>query len=334
MRESTRLAERPASPGRTAGRAAILGLLLAGVVSGCGGPTGQPGAVGGSSASGTPSDTGTPVPATARPAASIPVGPTSDPATWPLAWSDEFNGPAGARPDPAAWGYDLGDGSAIGNEGWGNRERELYTDSAANASTDGKGNLLLTVRAADRSQACYYGPCEYTSARLVTKNRFEVQYGRIEARIKVPGGVGLWPAFWMLGANIDEVSWPKSGEIDVMEFVGRRPNEILGTIHGPGYSGSSGITKTVDLGKPVSGDFHVFAVEWRPGHIAWFLDGAKYHEASPADVAPNAWVFDHPFFLVLNVAVGGNLGGPVAPDTAFPQAMAIDYVRLYQETAP
>ena len=119
-----------------------------------------------------------------------------------------------------------------------------------------------------------------------------------------------------------------------MEFVGRRPNEVLGTIHGPGYSGSSGFTKGVDLDSPVADDFHTLEIDWRPGSIVWSLDGKPYHQASPADVAPDAWVFDHPFFLILNVAVGGNLGGPVAPDTAFPQAMAVDYVRLYQEVTP
>ena len=302
-------------------------------MSGCSGTAGLPGATGGRGGTTAPSSASKP-PVTPSPATSVAAGPTSDPAMWPLAWSDEFDGPAGAPPDPASWGYDLGDGRAIGNEGWGNREREYYTDSPANAATDGKGNLLLTARLADKRMDCYYGPCEYTSARLVSKDRHEVQYGRIEARIKVPVGSGLWPAFWLLGTNIKEVSWPKSGEIDVMEFLGRRPNEILGTIHGPGYSGSSGISKTADLGKPVSDDFHVFAVEWRPGHIAWLLDGVKYHEAGRADVAPNPWAFDHPFFLLLNVAVGGTLAGSVTHDTIFPQAMAVDYVRIYRAIVP
>jgi beta-glucanase (GH16 family) len=119
-----------------------------------------------------------------------------------------------------------------------------------------------------------------------------------------------------------------------MEAAGKWPNLVLGTIHGPGYSGSSGFSGTVDLGKPVADDFHTFAIEWRPGHIAWTVDGVTFHEASPADVAPDEWVFDHPFFLILNVAVGGNVGGPVFPDTVFPVSMAVDYVRLYQETIP
>lgn len=319
---------------RSSGSVVLLGLLLVGVMSGCGGTTGQP------SRSESPGQTGTspsvsPLPpATPTPAASTPAGPTSDAATWPLAWSDEFDGPAGSPPDASVWGYDLGDGSAVGLVGWGNDERQSYTDQPANVALDGKGNLLIKVGIADGSRACYYGPCDYTSARLLTKDRYEIQYGRIEARIRVPGGFGLWPAFWMLGANIDDVGWPESGEIDVMEFLGRRPTEILGTIHGPGYSGSSGLSGSRDLGKPVNDDFHVFAIEWRPGHIAWFLDGVQYHEATTADVAPNPWVFDQPFYLLVNVAVGGNLGGPVPPGLSFDQPMAIDYIRVYQEKTP
>lgn len=306
----------------------LAAVLTAGIVAGCGT----------SDASGSPAPASAPTPtpaptrvaptaaptATPRPIASIPAWTLSDPATWPLAWSDEFDGAAGARPARANWMYD------IGGWGWGNNERQFYTDDQENVRLDGDGNLVLTVAGGDGSLACHYGPCDYTSARLLTKARYEFQYGRIEARIKVPDGFGLWPAFWMLGNDIDQVSWPKSGEIDIMEFVGRRPNEILGTIHGPGYSGSSSFGAELDLGAPVSDDFHVFAVEWRPDHIAWFLDGVQYHEAAPADVAPNAWVFDHPFFVILNVAVGGNLGGPVDPDMALPQSMAVDYVRVYQ----
>jgi len=330
--------ERAADPRRHAvrsGRAvrSALAALLVVVVSACGGPggtaTSEP-----SDASPSASPTPTPVPATPAPTASPSPVVVPDPSTWPLAWSDEFDGPAGTPPDPAVWGHDLGDGSANGLVGWGNNEREFYTDSPDNAATDGNGNLLLTVRAADGSQSCYYGPCQYTSARLVTRDRYEIQYGRIEARIRVPEGFGLWPAFWMLGTDIGQVGWPVCGEIDVMEFLGRRPNEILGTIHGPGYSGSSGLTRTVDLGGPVAAEFHTFAIEWRPGHIAWLLDGTTYFEVGPDDVAPNAWVFDQPFFLMLNVAVGGNLGGPVDPNLALPASMAVDYVRVYRWTTP
>jgi hypothetical protein len=177
---------------------------------------------------------------------------------------------------------------------------------------------------------CYYGPCQYTSARLLTKNKFEIAYGRIEARIKVPSGAGLWPAFWSLGTDIDRVGWPQSGEIDIMENVGRLPNEIFGTIHGPGYSGGNSFGQIYDFGEPAAGDFHTFAVEWQPDEIHWYVDGIRYHSATPADVAPNEWVFNHPFYLLLNVAIGGNFGGAVGEDTVFPQMMLVDYVRLYQ----
>jgi beta-glucanase (GH16 family) len=328
----------PAACGRTRRRAALAALLVAGIVAGCGGGAGPTGSGEPDTASAIPAASASSQPllpvASSSPVVSSTVAPSAGPTSWNLVWSDEFDGPAGAPPDPTIWGYDLGDGTEAGIVGWGNNEREYYTDSPENAATDGEGYLLITVRRADGSTACYYGPCEYASARLLTKDRYEFQYGRIEARIKVPGGVGLWPAFWMLGTDIGTVGWPRSGEIDIMEFVGRRPNEILGTIHGPGYSGSSGFTQGVDLDSPVADDFHTLEIDWRPGSIVWSLDGKPYHRASPADVAPNDWVFDHPFFLILNVAVGGNLGGPVAPDTTFPQAMTVDYVRLYQEAAP
>jgi beta-glucanase (GH16 family) len=256
----------------------------------------------------------------------------TDPSRWRLVWHDEFNSRAGAPPDPRYWGYEVGDGVAVGIPGWGNDELQYYTDSTANAATDGKGNLAITVRPADGSLRCYYGPCEYSSARLLSKNRFEVAYGWVEARVKVPAGAGYWPAFWMLGADIDRVGWPQAGEIDIMEYVGRLPNEIFGTIHGPGYSGGQSYGNIYDFGKPVYDDYHTFAVEWQPDRIVWYVDGIKYHEATPNDafLQDKQWVYNHPFYMLLNVAVGGNFGGPVGADTVFPQSTLIDYVRLYQ----
>ncbi len=256
--------------------------------------------------------------------------PDPGPTGWQMVWNDEFNAPAGAPPNQEYWGYELGDGTVNGIPGWGNDELEYYTDSTANAATDGLGNLVITARKADGSLLCYYGPCQYTSARLTTKNKFEVAYGRIEARIKVPSGAGLWPAFWSLGTDIDRVGWPQSGEIDIMENVGRIPNEIFGTIHGPGYSGGDSFGQSYDFGVPAADEFHTVAVEWRPDEIHWYVDGILYHSAAPDDVAPNEWVFNHPFYLLLNVAIGGNFGGPVGEDTVFPQQMLVDYVRLYQ----
>lgn len=257
---------------------------------------------------------------------------SGDPSTWKLVWSDEFNNRRGTAPNDNIWGQEVGDGTANGIAGWGNSELEYYTAGTENVSTDGKGNLKITVKEADGSLMCYYGPCEYTSARLLTKNRFEVAYGRIEARIKVPEGAGLWPAFWMLGTDIDQVNWPQTGEIDIMEFVGREPEQVFGTLHGPGYSGGQSYGKVYELGQPVSDKFHVFAVEWQPDKIEWFIDGISYFTATPDDpfMQGKQWVFNHPFFILLNVAIGGNFGGPVGPDTTFPQSMLVDYVRLYQ----
>jgi beta-glucanase (GH16 family) len=256
--------------------------------------------------------------------------PDPGPAAWRLVWSDEFNGPPGRRPSSRNWSHEIGDGTANGIPGWGNSELEYYTDDPQNASINGRGQLAITARQSDGSLSCYYGPCQFTSARLISQHKAEFAYGRIETRIKVPAGAGLWPAFWSLGTNIGDVGWPQSGEIDIMEFVGRVPNEIFGTIHGPGYSGGASFGDTYDFGVPVSDSFHTFAIEWQPDRIDWFVDGILYHSATPASVAPNQWAFNHPFYLILNLAVGGNFGGPVDPNVVFPRAMLVDYVRVYQ----
>jgi beta-glucanase (GH16 family) len=264
------------------------------------------------------------------PVGASPVARPSVPPGMSLVWADEFDAPAGTPPDPSRWTYDLGDGG----RGWGNEELEWYTDRPENAAHDGEGNLVITAREAEPGLRCWYGPCRYTSARLLTRGLFELTYGRIEARLKVPSGVGLWPAFWMLGADIETVGWPASGEIDVMENVGRQPRLLYGTIHGPGYSGSQGYGGTLLMEQPLADDFHVFAVDWTPERITWTVDGVRYHEATPADVAPDAWVYDHPFFLLLNLAVGGQFGGDVSATTRFPATYLVDHVRVYQPDAP
>ena len=256
--------------------------------------------------------------------------PDSGPAGWSLVWSDEFDEPAGTPPNPANWSYEIGDVTPDGKNGWGNEELQYYTDDPANAATDGNGNLALTLREADGSLECYYGTCEYTSARLISWHKAEFAYGRIESRLRVPQGTGIWPAFWSLGTDIDRNPWPGTGEIDFMEFVGRLPNEIFGTIHGPGYSGGASFGGVYDFGFPVYDDYHTFSIEWQPNDIKWYVDGMLYHQADPADVAPNEWVFNDPVFLLLNVAVGGNFGGPVGDDLIPPQSMLVDYVRVYQ----
>ncbi len=261
---------------------------------------------------------------------------TSDP--WALVWSDEFNGAAGEQPDSASWTFEIGDGRSKGIPGWGNSELEYYTDSPANASFDGEGNLVITALELDPALAplCYYGTCQYSSARLITEKKVEQQYGRIEARIKLPKGRGLWPAFWMLGSNLPEVGWPTSGEIDIMEHVGKEPANLYGTIHGPGYSGARGVSGKTSLASgALADDFHRYAIEWEEGQIRWFLDETNYFTTTVASLPGSSpWVFDHPFYLILNLAVGG--GWPGRPDatTQFPQEMRVDYIRIYRWQEP
>ena len=244
-------------------------------------------------------------------------------------WRDEFDGPAGASFDRAKWVADTG-----GN-GFGNQEREFYTTSAENVALDGDGHLVITARAEPPSSTyqCWYGRCRYTSTRLKTKGLFAQAYGRFEARIRVPRGQGLWPAFWMLDADIDSIGWPQGGEIDIMENIGREPAIAHGTLHGPGYSGADGIGRADTLSSGAyADDFHIFAVVWRPNEIRWYVDGRQYHRVTPADLPRGAkWVFDHPFFLLLNVAVGGGWPGDPDASTTFPQQMVVDYVRVYRE---
>jgi beta-glucanase (GH16 family) len=256
--------------------------------------------------------------------------PDPGPSEWSLVWSEEFNDPAGTPPDSNYWSHEIGDGTVNRIPGWGNSELQYYTDSTENSATDGAGNLVITAKESTDEFACYYGPCEYTSARLISQYKAEFAYGRIESRIKVPQGDGLWPAFWSLGTDIGEVGWPQTGEIDIMEFVGREPYEVFGTIHGPGYSGGASFGDTYTFGVPVYEDYHTFAIEWEPDLIRWYVDDILYHTATPADVAPNEWVFNDPIFIIFNVAIGGNFGGPVGEDTTFPQEMVIDYLRVYQ----
>ncbi|WP_254631557.1 family 16 glycosylhydrolase [Curtobacterium sp. Csp1] len=172
----------------------------------------------------------------------------------------------------------------------------------------------------------------FTSARLKTEGTFTAQYGRVEARIKIPRGQGIWPAFWMLGADIGQVGWPACGEIDVMENVGYEPTIVHATVHGPGYSGANGLSAacTNPTGAAFADDFHVFGVDWRPDSITWLVDGVERGTVTRAAVGTNPWVFDKPFFVVLNVAVGGTWPGSPDATTRFPQQMLVDWVRVWQ----
>jgi beta-glucanase (GH16 family) len=220
-----------------------------------------------------------------------------------------------------------------GGSGWGNQELEYYTNSTRNAALDGNGNLVITARKENPAgYNCWYGSCQYTSARLNTAGRFTQAYGRFEARIKIPRGQGLWPAFWMLGDNAS-AGWPGRGEIDVMENVGKEPSTIHGSLHGPGYSGGNPLpgSYTLSGGRAFADDFHVFAIDWAPGSVAFSVDGVQYSRHTPADTHGNPWVYDHPFFMILNVAVGGAWPGSPDAGTVFPQQMVIDYVHVYPQ---
>lgn len=241
------------------------------------------------------------------------------------AWQDEFDQPAGAAPDPARWVHDLG------ASGWGNAELQDYTAARENSfvtedpdATNGKALVIRAVRTAAGG---------YTSARLKTQGRYGARFGRIEARMKLPRGQGIWPAFWMLGEPFATAGWPECGEIDIVEVLGHEPHKLYGTLHGPGYSASAGVTGHITLppGPSLSDRYHVYAVDWEPGRITWLLDGKPYHTVTPADLPPGGrWVFDDaPFFLILNLAVGGRWPGYPDATTTFPQELRVDYVRVY-----
>lgn len=244
---------------------------------------------------------------------------------WRLVWSDEFELPDGSAPDASKWGYD------IGGNGWGNSEIQYYTSRTNNARIEA-GKLVIEAKRED------YEGKKHTSARLLTKDKWAWTYGRMEARIKVPKGQGIWPAFWMLGSNIGTVNWPGCGEIDIMENIGKEPGIVHGTVHGPGYSGGAGIGGPVSLadGGHFADDFHVYGVEWETNSITWLLDGNPYFSITPTNLPPGKrWVFDQPQFLILNLAVGGAWPGYPDATTVFPQRMLVDYVRVYaRENAP
>ena len=238
-----------------------------------------------------------------------------------LVWADEFDGEPGDSPDSTRWTFDIGNGAG----GWGNNQLEYDTNRPVNVSLDGQGNLAITARRED------YLDWDYTSGRINTRYKFSRTRGRFEARIKLPIGQGIWPAFWLLGSNIGPVGWPDCGEIDIMEYLGHDPNRVYGTLHGPGYSGGSAVGGSYTLQEGgFNEDFHVFAIEWRSDSITWEVDGVPYQTKTPGDLPPGApWVFNHDFFIILNVAVGGYWPGPPDGTTVFPQTMLVDYVRVY-----
>ncbi|MBB5867715.1 beta-glucanase (GH16 family) [Allocatelliglobosispora scoriae] len=250
-------------------------------------------------------------------------------------WADEFDGPAGSPPDPTRWVFELGGG------GWGNRERQHYTAEPRNACLDGRGNLVISAHR-DEIPGSRRGPrWAYTSARLTTAGTFAQTYGRFEARIALPHGMGIWPAFWLLAEDTRAPlrradRWPHSGEIDIMESLGHRAHRIFGGLHGPGYSGGRSLTAEHAVSRrhtPSKPRFHVFAVDWTPTSISWSADGVRYARRTPGDLAGRKWVFDRPFFMVLNLAVGGRWPGDPDHSTVFPQRLTVDYVRVFTSAA-
>ena len=244
-----------------------------------------------------------------------------------LVMSEEFN--VDGAPNPELWSYNIGTGS----NGWGNYELQYYTDRPQNVKVE-NGVLKITAR---REQ---YMGSSYTSARIISKGKYEKKYGRIEARIKLPRGKGLWPAFWMLGSNIqtapespdnpNTVPWPYCGEIDIMEYLGNSPTKIFGTVHGPDYSAGESISKNFFLSNSrFDTDFHIFGVEWDENRVNFYVDDMLYHSVTPEDV-PGEWVFNQSFYMILNIAVGGNLPGAPNGETPFPQEMLVDYIRVYE----
>lgn len=251
-------------------------------------------------------------------------------ADWQLVWSDEFDGP---EIDTNIWSFEIGNGHANGIPGWGNEESQYYTDKPENARID-NGELVITAR----EETVY---CEiagknfyFTSARMITQGKANMQYGKAEIRAKLPEGKGIWPALWMLGEKITEVGWPRCGEIDIMELVGHEPATVHATVHGPGYSGAGGIGNSYTLpeGK-FSDDYHIFSIIWDKDWISWYVDGERYNVLARSIVEEfyqAEWVFDGDFFFIFNIAVGGLWPGYPDLTTEFPQEMRVDYIRLYK----
>lgn len=237
---------------------------------------------------------------------------------WKLIWSDEFNGPDNAPIDQSKWSFETG------GTGWNQNELQYYTDSTSNAHIE-NGNLLITGR-----NESYLGN-QYTSARLFSKGKFEQMYGRFEARIKIPTGQGLWPAFWLVGNDIYTVNWPQCGEIDIMEHVNREA-AVSAHMHGPGYYSKMAFGKAYTLPtlEDFGANFHVYAVEWEPDILRFFVDDIMYYSVSKSDLpAGRQWVFDHPYYILLNLAIGGNWPGAPDNTTVFPAVMYVDYVRVF-----
>ena len=251
-------------------------------------------------------------------------------------WSDEFDGDSGAFIDTTKWRPDTADGCQMGICGWGNQEKQFYTASTENIALNGRGQLTITARAARPGMSCYYGPCRYTSGKITTRGKFHAAPGMVEARIKLPTGQGLWPAFWMLGEGWPTTPWPLCGELDIMENKGSQPTITSSAIHGPGYSGATPLARATErLRGPYHEAFHTFAVAWDTAQVRFFIDGEMHYRVTRQELERfGAWVFDKSFFPILNLAVGGHFDGDPRSDAILPATMLIDYVRAYRPAMP
>ena len=241
-----------------------------------------------------------------------------------MVWADEFN-QSGNVPDTSKWNYDLGNGCP-NICGWGNHELQYYTANRAENARVENGRLIIEARKEN------YQGAKYTSARIITKNKGDWKYGRIEVRAKLPEGKGMWPAVWMLPTKWEYGIWPHSGEIDIMENVGYWPDSLFGTVHTGLYNGMKGTQKVKSVAvNDLSTSFHNYAIEWNENDIVFYLDGQKTHQFINEHTGSEAWPFDKEFYLLLNIAVGGDWGGKYGVDDAiFPQRMEIEFVRVYQ----
>ena len=253
------------------------------------------------------------------------------PTEWTQIWSDEFDGPAGSAVDTAKWVNDIGDGCANGNCGWGNHELEYYSSDTSNISLNGHGQLAIVGRPVPPVLKCYYGPCRYTSAKITTRGKTIVSpAGKVEARIKLPAGQGLWPAFWMLGTTCPQVGWPDCGEIDIMESKGSLPTLSSSAMHGPGYSGQTPFANWQRFPGGSITDFHTYSVEWDQRSVRWLVDGVQHYQVGATDIRPyGRSVLGKSFIVILNLAIGGHFDGNPRSDSIFPAPMLVDYVRVY-----
>jgi len=272
-------------------------------------------------------------------ALSLLVNPVADaaPKKLKLLWSDEFNGKKGARPSAKVWSAEIGGG------GWGNSERQYYTDKSANASMDGAGRLIITADRISNEYTEQVGTvpgtedilnrcseCQFTSARLKTARKLSFMYGRVEARIKMPIGVGTWPAFWMLGGDLlDGVPWPECGEVDIMEFRGDISDRATHALHGPTTPKGSGLVAAFQSYETLSNGFHTYAIEWKKDRIDFIVDGRVNGTFTVADTGRRGWVYNQEFFLILNLAMGGTYAGEYIDPTLNQAKLSVDYIRFY-----